>query len=512
MSTTEFLDLCNDPWAEPMTVGLNIMVPSGVGGTNLILDLLEHQEIVSASLISSKREKKHGVMQGQAWQIKCTNIGKQYTNTDYSDAIGQIVRGFRTAGEWEAIATGRVYKVVPSTDGTITFEIHDTVIELLNYLIPRDINYQATGWLGEMQTYSKEPGSKSWDSNIDLVNNFPADLSDETFTVTFTNATDYEVTRDGAPGIQSGSIGSDFNVDNTENNGVVTIPADGWSTDPSAYVPGDVFVFFTARPRTAAELSPVQMVIDLIKEAVPYISVISESPIVSDAFDNWANWAAEAVATVGDEIGGFWAKDTQVSRMIQDALKIVHGAIYSMPSGQLALWRLTPNTSTRVALNGDPENGVVHIINATTTIDLTGVINSVTYEYLDLDGNDASITSPNPAATSPAGRPEPPVRIGWRVRGLSIESAANIHFNRFKNPLRLYQIKTTLAGMLADVGGGVSVTEPDLDLTVEASDVTEVRIDIMRNTAVLNAHVDPVSTKKYAKVGRSKVGGIEVVW
>ena len=511
MSTAAFIALCNDPYGEAMAVKLNVMVPAPTGGTNIVYDVTEYQEVVNLSVVTRKREKKHGIMQGQAWQIQVTNIEGQYTDADFSDANAQIVVEFEDAGESEAVIQGRVFKVATSTNGTITFEIHDTVIDLLGYQIPRDIHFQSTGWLGEMQVYSKDPASKGWDSTIDLELDKPADVEDETFYVTFTSATAFAVTRDHDAGSQTGSISADMLIETDGDTDVITIPSDGWSTDSGAYTAGDTFVFYTALARTSTELTPVQMIMDLIDQAVTDVPVISTTPVVGSPFHDGANWSAAVTATSGDEIGGFWAKGTQVSRMIQDALKIIHGAIYSVASGKLALWHLQPNTDARIALNGDPDQGTVSIIEATSTLDLTEMISAVTYEYLDLEGNDAAVTSADDDTVLATEKIET-VKIGWRVRGLSVESAANIHMNRLKAGRREYTIKTTLAGILADVGSGISVTEPDLNLGVEASDVTEIAMDLLSNSTTIKAHVDPVVVGDYAIVGTSTVGGAEVVW
>ena len=511
MSTAAFTALCNDPYGEALTVKLNIMVPSGIPGTNTILDMTEYQEVKSLSVITRKREKKHGILQGQDWMIQLTNTDHQYTDYQFVDAIAQLVVEFEGAGESEAVIQGRVYKTTKSTDGTITFEVHDTVIDLLGYTIPRDIQFQDTGWLGDMQVYSKDPASKGWTSTVDLVLDKPSDVEDETFFVTFTSATAFAVTRDQGSGSQTGSISSDMMVDTDGDTDVITIPSSGWSTDTGAYTSGDTFTFYTAEARTAAELAPVQMIMDLIDQAVPSVPLISTFPVAGDAFHDSANWAAGVTATSGDEIGGFWSKGTPVSTMIQDALKIIHGAIYSVPSGKLALWLLQPNTDTRVTINGDPEHGSVSIISATSTNDLTEMISAVTYEYLDLEGNDAAVTSTNDDTVLTTERIDT-VKIGWRVRGLSVESAANIHLNRLKDGRREYAIKTTLAGILADVGGGISVTEPDLRLGVEASDVTEISMDLLSNQATIKAHVDPVAIDNYFIIGTSLVGGTDVIW
>lgn len=507
--TAAFAALCNDPWGEPARIQFNIMfVGAGVGGsTNVVADVTNTQEVVSISAIASRREKKHGIMQGQSWQIQTTNTDNEYTSSDYSDAYGQIIVEFTDASESEPIVQGRIYKTTASTNGTMTFEVHDTVIDLLNYEIPRDIHYQDTGWLGEMQVYSKDPDSDGWDSTVDLAITSAPDLEDETFYVTFTSSVAFDVTRDGGAGTQSGTTALPKSISNN-NGAVLSIPSSGWS---GTYASGDVFVFYSAAPRVAADLAPGAMIMDLIDEAVPSVPVISATPAAGNAFYDSTNWAAFVTDTAGDEIGGFWPKGTPVSRMIQDALKIIHGSIYSVPNGRLAIWHLSPNTDTRVSLNGDPEQGTVSIIEASTAHDLTEKVSAVTYEYLDLEGNDAAVTSTDADTVLITPKIET-VRIGWRARGLSVESAANIHLNRLKAGRREYTVKATLAGLLADVGAGVSITDPDIDLTVEASDVTEISMDLLNNKVTIKAHVDPVVIEDYAIVEIATVGGTEVVW
>ena len=518
MTTQAFIDLCNDPYGEAMVV--DFVVQLWHPTTNQIIEMKDFYNVVNVSVISREREKSSGVMQAQSYQIqmarKPRSAGFHPQNpfldpAYYKDALCEINASFPAAGEQETIVTGVVYKSSTSTSGVFTLELRDTTAAMLGFKIPRDINYQSTGWLSDMQVSSKEPSSGGWSSVVALTNNTPSALIDETFTVTFTSPTGFNVVGDTYTTPQAGTTVSNKNVDNTAGTGVITIPSAGWV---GPYSSGDVFVFYTAKARTATERTPVQAVMDLINLYIPFILAISADGfphIFGSPIDDQANWDAAVASTSGAEIGGFWKRGTSVSKMIQDALKVVHGAIYSTEIGSVALWILEPYTGDRIELNGDPESGNVNIIESVIDDDYSERISSVTFEYLDLEGNAASVSAVDSASTLEFEK-EQTVKIGWRVRGLTMESAANIHLNRFKDGRREYITKTNLAGILARVDEGVYITEPILGLTLEASDVTKVSMDLLNNTTTIKAHVDPVSIEAYAIVGTSTIGGAEVVW
>lgn len=179
---------------------------------------------------------------------------------------------------------------------------------------------------------------------------------------------------------------------------------------------------------------------------------------------------------------------------------------------------MRPTEGATVLLNGDPEAGVVDIIGTSVRDTLEYAANDVSFEYLSLSGEDAVYTATDDDPSISETR-SVVLASGWRVRGEVVQSAANIYLNRFKDARRQYIIDTTLAGVLADVTLGVSVNEPDVGLTVTTSDVTEMSINLLGQTATISTHTDPVAMERYAIVGDattdpvgSTVGSLDRVW
>ena len=508
--SSEFLALAADPFDEAMQTRLYVVLNDYAGGTPFTRVLLTtDQSILSINPIVRRREREFGVIQGQSWQVRITNIDLAVSGYDLRGCWAAIMGGFPVADEWELLAQGKISTVQTSTDGTVTFEVHDSVMDILNFTLPRDITFQDTGWISDMATVAKASGSGSYLTTQAITLGTPTTADDETFIIEFTSTTAFKVILEDGTSTQTGNVTTDCAINNLAADANITIPYAGWS---GTFAIGDKFEFFTARPRTSSELTPVYMIIDLI-DSVAGLSTYSvlDGSYYSNVRYDTSNWSNLASDHDNKEIGGFWKKGTQVSRLIQDALKLIHGAVYPTESGQIAIWAIGPSDGVAVELNGNPGNGNVDILGVVARDNIGNAVSEVTFDYLSLDGEAASYTAidSDTALLEPIGKV---IDIGWWVDGASIEDACDRYLTRFADGVVEYEIDTTLAGVAAEIGRGVAIIEGELGISSLVVDTTDVEVDLFGNTVKIKAHTSPLVLEDYFMFNDSLLNGAEVLW
>ena len=509
-----FADIARDPTGEALRVKLHVRLNDGAGGSpGTLLTVTDNQEILDVSTIERKRERSFGVIQGQAWQVQTTNIDLTMLAYSLPGCWACIEGGFPIADEWVVFAQGKISSFSTSTDGAVTIEVRDSVMDVLNFGLVRDIRFQNSGWVSELQVVRKEENSQGWDPSVGIAVPFPYKLDDETFQVVFTTDDDYQVLlEDGSVGASGNTI-ADLSVENLAGDrGVLTIPASGWSPGVGQYAAGDTFTFYTARPRTTDELAPVGMVRHLIEDIAGLTchDVLNGADYSAPIYDS-ANW--DSLASTSATIAGTWSKGARLVELIQDALKIVHGTIYPSPSGQVALWVLQPSTGGALILNGNPEAGPVDIIHGGYQDSLDDTITDVVFEYLALNtGEDASFSATIDLADSPLlERRTKTVKTSWEVRGLSMESAANLYLERNKDVRREHDLSCTLAGAVADLGGTIAIREASTGLSMAVVSTTDIVIDLLGNSAQVKAYNDPYVNQGFFIIGESLIGGSDLI-
>jgi len=529
--SADFISRAADPWGEALSLRVYLRLNDGASGApgTLVEFDKDGYEVVGLGRINRRREREYGVVQGQAWQVKVYNKDRGLLDYDLPGCWCCVQAGFSDDDVWQTFAQGKVANVQFGTDDTATFEVHDGVIDLLNYSLANDVYFDFYGHGGTLSPYSVATASGSYDTDaggIDVNGVMWVYLEDEKFVVEFTSAYQFKVVLEDGTETQTGDVFHDLTVANQDGYSVVILRAAGWDTS-TLYTAGDQFVFYTSAARQGVGTTPVQVVREVVTDFVglQVYDVISGAYYGSPFFNETA-WS-EATAATSEPLNsventyslrGEWPRGSRAIDMVQDALKLVNGSIYSTPTGQIGIWLLRPSAGAAVALNGDPAAGPVEIISASINDTLDDTYNAVSLTYKTGNGEDATYdavdSDPSISETRTAA-----IRSGWRVRGEVAQSAANIFLNRFKDRRREYVIDATLAGALCDVAYGVSVNEPDLGVTVETTDVTEISVDLGGHVVQIKAHTDPVALTSYARVGDattdpggSQVGSTDRVW
>ena len=510
--STAFKALAADPYGEALQVRLYVRLNDSAGAPGTLLTVTTDQSVLAVNPIARRREMRYGVVQGQSWQVRATNIDLDLLDYELRGCWSAIYGGFPEADEWAVFAQGKNAVSSASTDGTVALEVHDSIMDLLNFTLPRDINFQDTGWIGDMLTVSKASGSGSYSSSQALTLNTATAADDETFAVEFTGAAAFKVILEDGDDSQTGTTGADLDVSNlAADTDIITIPSAGWS---GTFTAGDKFEFFTARPRTSGaggELTPIYMIMHLIDDIAGLSAYdVLDGSAYSSPRDDTSNWTTLANVHDNKDISGFWKKGTKISRLIQDALKIVHGSIYPSATGQIGLWVVGPFGGAAVELNGNPGAGNVDIISMAWDDDLENAISEVTFEYLALDGDEASYTAVDDDSDLLEARGAT-VDIGWRVDGPTIESTCDNYLTRFKGGVKEYTVNTTLAGVAAEIGYGVAIMENELGISLLVSAATDIIVDLPGNLATIKAHTDPLVLDNYFVLDSSLLDGTDVL-
>jgi hypothetical protein len=503
-----FLAACADPFGEILAV--RITAASDYGPW----DLTENWPVVAMGPISFVREREFGVVQGQAWQVTLNNTPGTFPVALARGWWVALETGFAVANTWTVVAQGRITRVISTAAATVTLEVTDAVVGLLGATLPRDIRFQSTGWISEVKTQGRALASGSWDSTVPLVLNTPAAADDETFTIEFTSTTAYKIGLQDGTATQTGTTAANKTIANVAGDaGIITIPAAGWAG--STFAAGDIFVFSTARARTAAERSPIWMIKHLVTDFVglAIYDVLADGYFATPFYDVDAwDTLAEAARGDGHQITGTFAAGTSIVAMIQDCLKIVHGSIFPTPTGQLGLWVISPSVSGVVSLNGNAAAGPVSILDGLSVADgVDQAVSAVIFRYLTQSGADAEYRVVDPDSELPFLQ-ETTISVDWELRQLSAKTAADQFLARYRNGAKVYTVPATLAAMPAAVGGGVTLTDAALSFDAVTNEVTGVELDLIENKVTLTVQSDPVAGYGWFYLNLSLLDGTAVIW
>jgi len=167
--SSEFIALCNDPFGEAMTVRVYVRLNDSGGQPGTLVELTATQELLDLNPIEFRRERQFGVVQGQVWQLRLSNTDRALMAYELKECWLAIRAGFPAADVWETMAQGRIKKVTWSAAGSVTIDVADTVMDLLNYTMPRDTRYQeSNGWVSQVQSETVASASRGYDSSVSL--------------------------------------------------------------------------------------------------------------------------------------------------------------------------------------------------------------------------------------------------------------------------------------------------------------------------------------------------------
>jgi hypothetical protein len=470
-------------------------------GSEVELSAVEH--CITLSPIRREREFSFGVVQAASWQASFSNATLFHVGRQLAGCWVALDVGFPTANIWDRVATGKIRKATASTDSTLVIEVQEPLRDLVDATLPRDIYFGQVGWLSEIQPEQTANDSRRYDGSPTASSQ--SQLRDETFTIEFLAATTFQVT-DG----DDNTYGP-FSISSDASHGtaafplstLVTIPSSGWSTDSGAYADGDTFIFYTARPRTTAELSTIGMVRHLIEDVAEIEAFNFSAGSFGTAISDPVEWSRVEALVSDDYVEGHWRRGSRVIEMCQQLLKLSHASIYPTMLGQVGVWILEPSGGAEITLNADPGQGDISLLSGTYLYDLSECYSAVEYEYLALDGEEASVRAEADDSETDAPGSTLTIRTSWRVRGATVAAAASKGVNRFRRQREIYSGKGTLAAARIDLSEGLVIQEPELGLDAHRSDSTLVELDVNNNSASVEAWTDPVSIADAFVLGQS---------
>lgn len=486
---------------------LTILLPDD---SELVLTSTEH--CLDLSEIERRREREFGIVQAQSWQAGFTNGGQVHAGQQLAGCRCALDVGFETADIWDRAATGIIRKVIATTGSRLVLEIQEPLRELVDATLQRDMFFFTVGWLSEIQVQAVSDDSQAYSGSP--TTSSPAVLDDETFVVEFLGATTYQVLDGDGNTYGPFGIASDASFGNASVPGgtFITIPAAGWSTDTGAYAADDTFVFYTSAGRGTSDLTTIGMVRHLIEDVAGIVAYDFDTDSEISPLHDSSEWTRVEGLVTGDEVGGYWRKGSRVMDMIQQLLKLSHASLYPTSLGTIGIWILEASGANTATLNGDPSVGDITLLDdGTWTEDLDECYGAVEYKYLTLGGDDASVYAAADAADTDAAGVTLTVETQWRVRGVTVSAAVSKALNRFRQVRPAFVGKTTLAGAVIDLAAGVIINEPNLSMANWRSDTIAVALDVIDNSATVEAQTDPVSIGDYFIIGESLLG-TGVIW
>lgn len=525
---------------EPSTYTQN----SGTSYTNLPRDLKvlsNDARTISINPIEAKRERYFGVVEGQKTLFSVSNV--DFIDSQVSPGVWCAVQaGFPDADVWETVAQGQIVNLLSDTNLNLACELDDGVMQLIDAELDLDYGFFSSGWVSEVQVVETASGSSRYDNDsgsteLNLSNS--GNLKDERFEIVFTDVDSFQVFfSNGLPVTQS--FDASGATDQSDSSGVtfvtsgdcrigsslvpdqwaLTIPSDGWklpgtgsTSGDTYYEAGDTFEFYTSKPRTERELTPIGMAAHLITgvtQAQVYDVMNGEyydSPLYNK--ERW-DTLIDRSFLAGRVVAGTWKKGSRVIQMIQDALKLEIGTIYPTPTGQIAGWYPFGNSTASTALDATGGGSMVSIINAAKEININDYASRTTVEYLDLVTAEERDISSEPVERALKDK-HMTIKTRWRTGRSTAFAAANRSSRRYSVPLEIYRSQNQIDVAGVEITEAVTITDPFLNVALKKVDVVSTSLDVMSQTVALEAWTDPLTVETTFIVGGPTLGDPESV-
>lgn len=512
------------PWAAVQTT-TEVFERGGRPGELFTVESRD-ETTVSINPITTKRERRFGVVESQSWQAKITNLNRVLSDEELSGAWACIEAGFQASDEWAVVGQGQIERPRANGDLTIELDVVSPMKEMIQGTLQRWVFFDdVAAHASTIETVSRDDASDAYDndaSGAGVTIDASTYVVESRYVIEFLTATTYQVTRqsDGTVYDNSGAgwaIGSDNQIDALSH----TVQSEGWT---GTYSAGDQFEYTLAEKRSSANaITPVALLIEFLTSAdflgLQAFNVRDGYYYESPLYDQTNMWDAAISNYTSTQCKGEWQADDKIVDLVQGILKIIHASIYTMPNGQLGLWETQPNSSSSVFLNGNMESGVQHLLDVSSEGDFRDVYNVVRYKYNHLeDGSsaelirrdDASALNPDRTFTVDVGK--------WRCDNVSIETAASKALSRVKAPRRAYSLRATPAGAVISMNEPVSFEDAVLGIAQTAV-LRETSLDVVANVVRLLVSTDPVILADHAVVGTaytdpvgSTVGGTDTVF
>jgi hypothetical protein len=500
---------------------------------------------IALNPIRVEREQDFGIMKGQSSLFTVTNSNFLNKTYDLPGAWCAIQAGFADLGYWETIAQGKIKSAAADTSLKLTCTLHDSIIDLLNSELPRDIFFTGSnGWIGHVQAqtvgdtqlakYDNGTASTTTSTGTSANTIAAQHMIDEQYKFVFTSATDFNIYyEDGTPvqwkmnaafprtpiGVKvDAGVGWTISEDvcigprTSPQDGTIVIKNEGWN---GTYAAGDEFIVATAYARTVQERTPVGIAANIITG----ITKLSMYDVVSGSVydtilyeeDKWNAYIASQ-NTDSQHLTGFWKRGTNVIKMIQEALLVGHGSIYPTNTGKLAVMSITGTSTGETVFNGEFGDEAVTIIDAKVDDNYADYASTVTFNYKDETADEEVRTYVKSLEVKSHITAQKTIKTGWRISDITAGIVASRYLVRFGVPNKEFTVNTTIANAAVDITEAVLLEEPFLQ-TAEKFDVTKKAFDVMGQKITWVGWVDPLSLVNVAHVDVTLVGSTtERVW
>lgn len=190
-------NLARDPWGEAASVRLTVRTNDLAPELVVVTDA---EAPLSFNPVRRERERKFGVVQGQAWQVQTTNMTLLSRSKELVGAWARLEVGFKGAAEWETLAVGKVQAVTIDSNATMTLEVGDPLAHLMEATLKRDTFFGTSGWASTIQRESVSDTSRGYENDWDgdgedegVEVTLGVALSHETIILEFTDPTTFKV-------------------------------------------------------------------------------------------------------------------------------------------------------------------------------------------------------------------------------------------------------------------------------------------------------------------------------
>lgn len=513
--------IADDPYGEALEARIDVRADTP-GGSDQLIRVSDLEKLIEITPIVRRRERDPAVVEGQTWGARFTNDlltfnrrSAAWPSTEDSLLMkwARVQIGFPEADEWATVAQGRIERSDVDTDGVASIDVVDPIMELLQVELARDKAWTTTGWFSEVRAEKVALGSSTYDNAQPVaLGASPAFISDQTFRITFTDATHFDLLHVEDAVTQSGlSTASNNNILRAGSVHIGTIPAAAWAG--GTFAAGDTFLFYASQLYSTADLNPITVLRELLTFGGVESYDVGAGSSQSIEFDS-SHWDDVEARFTSIQVRGQFTKGTNVMDLIQGLLVGANASLFPSSTGQIGIYHFHPDDvgTASVVVTGDPEDPDVSILSARRLEDKRELKNRVVVSYKTLTGlEDASFEAKD--STSPYAVDLPlPLTSVWAWTPTQIENTANNLMIRKRRPTPQYHIEGTLRVLsYHEVGQLLALTEPELSEAEHPVQVTEISIDVLANQVEMIAWNDPGVFANFFRVGTSAIDGADVI-
>ncbi len=513
--------IADDPWGEALDARIDVRADTPAGSDQLIR-ISDLEKILELSPLVRRRERDPAVVEGQTWGARFTHDlltfnrrSAAWPSTEDSLLMkwARVQIGFAEADEWATVAQGRIERAEVDTDGVASIDVVDPIMDLLQVELSRDKAWTTTGWFSQVRPEKVALGSSTYDNAQPIaLGATPAAIVDQTFRITFTGASTFDLTHVEDAHTQSGlSTGSNNNIVTAGAAHIGTIPSAAWSG--GTFVAGDTFLFYASRQYSTAELNPITVIRELLTTGGVESYDVGAGSSQDVEYDS-AHWDDVEARFTSIQVRGEFEKGANVMDLIQGLLVGANASLFPSGTGQIGIYHFHPDDvgTSSVVVTGDPEDPDVSILRARRLEDKRELKNRVVIAFKTLTGlEDASFEAPDTTSPYPVDLPLSLASV-WAWTPTQIENTANNLLVRKRRPTPQYHITGTLRRLsYHEIGQLLALAEPELSEAGLPVQVTELSIDVLANQVEAIAWNDPAVLSTFFKVGTSAIGGTDVI-